>query len=130
MMHAWKSTSPREIRYEETDQLVRVKTSGAIESTTGHRARVGRDQSALIKAVPVADSPSIAIASTVAQPITLPPSTTHAVSGTVTLNPESTETVAFVAAKQPIDTGVAVTVKTRAADLLSGAYVLTLSAEA
>lgn len=73
---------------------------------------------ALIKAVPVADSSSIAIASTVAQPITLPPSTTHAVSGIVTLNPASTETVAFVAAKQTIDTGVTVTVKTRAADLL------------
>jgi len=85
---------------------------------------------AVIKAVPVTTSSSIAIASTVAQPISLPPSTTHTVSGIVTLNPPNSEIVAFLAAKQTVDTGVTVTVKTRAAELMGGAYVLTLPVEA
>ena len=85
----------------------------------------------VIKAVPVASPTSIAVASTAAQPITLPTSTTHTVTGTVTLSPASTiETVAFATAKQLVDTGVAVTVKTEAADLTNGTYSLTLPAQA
>ena len=85
---------------------------------------------AVIKAVPIASPTSIVVASTAAQPITLPTSITHTVSGIVTLNPASTtETVAFVTAKQLVDSGVAVTVKARAADL-NGNYSLTLPAQA
>jgi len=85
---------------------------------------------AVIKAVPIASPTSIVVASTAAQPITLPISITHTVSGIVTLNPASTtETVAFVTAKQLVDSGVAVTVKARAADL-NGNYSLTLPAQA
>ena len=85
---------------------------------------------AMITSVPIANSSFIAVVSTNVQPITLPASVTHTVSGRVTLNPASTtDTVGFVAAKQTFG-GATVTVKSVAAELFGGAYSLTLPAEA
>jgi hypothetical protein len=82
---------------------------------------------AVIAAVPVTSTTSIAILSSSAVPITLPLSATHIVSGTATLNPASPTEVAYVAAKQAIGTAPIATVKFVAADdLASGAYSLIL----
>jgi hypothetical protein len=81
---------------------------------------------AVIGAVPVASSTSLVVVSTNATPITLPDSASHNISGTVTLDPASSTEVAFVAAKQTFSSGPTVTVKSQAADLLSGDYTLTL----
>lgn len=84
---------------------------------------------AVIAAVPVASSTSIAILSSSGVPITLQPSATHIVSGTATLNPASSTEVAYVAAKQAVGTVPIVTVKFVAADdstLPPGAYLMTL----
>ena len=83
---------------------------------------------AVISGVPV-PNPAAAgstITSTSNAPISLPTSTVHNLSGTITLNPTSTTTVAFLAAKQAIPAGPTVTVKLTGADLLSGAYSLSL----
>jgi hypothetical protein len=83
---------------------------------------------AVISGVPV-PNPAVAgstITSTSNAPISLPTSTVHNLSGTITLNPTSTTTVAFLAAKQAIPAGPTVTVKLTGADLLSGAYSLSL----
>ncbi len=86
---------------------------------------------AVITAVPVANDTFIAVAGTLVQPITLEPSAMHTLTGTVTLNPASTtETVAFVTAKQTLGNGVTVTVKTKSATLMGGNYSLALPAEA
>ncbi len=85
---------------------------------------------AQIQGVPVASSSSVATVGTTAQPITLPTSTTHTISGVVTLDPASPDTVIFVTAKQTIAAGGSVTVKTTSADLLNGMYALTLPAGA
>lgn len=89
----------------------------------------------VIAAVPVATSTSITVVSTGAAPITLPFSTTtpatRNISGTVTLNPPSTtDEAVYVAAKQTFGSSPTVTVKSQAADLLSGAYTLTLPFDA
>ena len=82
---------------------------------------------AVIAAVPVATATSIVVVSTGVTPITLPVSGTRMISGSVTLNPASPDTVAYVAAKQTFGTAPTVTVKSVAADeLASGAYSLTL----
>jgi len=82
---------------------------------------------AVIDAVPVASSTSIVMVSTHATPISLPASTTQNIRGNATLNPASTtEEVIFVAGKQTFVSGPTVTVKSQAADLLSGAYTLIL----
>ncbi len=81
---------------------------------------------AVIAGVPVTSASTITAVSTAAARLALPPlSATQSVSGTVTLNPTSTE-VASVAAKQTFGTGPTVTVLEQAVDLLSGNYVLTL----
>ena len=81
---------------------------------------------AIIGTVPVASSGSFAMVSTNAAPISLPSSTTRSISGNVTLSPASaTDEVIFVAAKH-ISGAEQVTVKSRAADLDSGAYTLIL----
>lgn len=86
---------------------------------------------AVIAAVPVASTTSIAILSSSAVPITLPLSATHIVSGTATLNPASSTEVAYVAAKQAIGTVPIATVKSVAADdLAPGTYTLTLPVSA
>jgi hypothetical protein len=85
---------------------------------------------AVISGVPVSSSTGTAgstITSTSALPISLPTSTMHNLSGTITLNPVSTGTVAYLAAKQTFTAGPTITVKTQGADLLSGAYSLALS---
>lgn len=80
---------------------------------------------AVIATVPVA-SATMVVVSTNGARIDLPASTTRSIDGTVTLNPASSSVAAFVAAKQTFASGPTVTVKYRAADLLSGAYALTL----
>jgi hypothetical protein len=88
---------------------------------------------AVIAGVPVSNVTSsalVTIVSTSSAPITLLTSTVHHLSGTVTLNPPSTTTVAFVATTQTFTGGgPTVTVKTTAADMLTGAYALALPAE-
>jgi len=82
---------------------------------------------AVIAAVPVASSTSVVMVSTNSTPIALPVSTSQSISGNATLNPVSTtDEVIFVAAKQTFDGGPTVTVKSHAADLLSGEYMLTM----
>lgn len=83
---------------------------------------------AVIAGVPVVSASSIVAVSTSPAPVVLPASVSHAISGTVTLNPASaTEEVAYVAAKQTLGSGPIVTVKSQGADLLSGAYALDLA---
>ena len=81
---------------------------------------------AVIAAVPVPTATSIVLVSTNVAPITLSASGTHKISGTVTLNPVNPTTVAYVAAKQTVGTTPTVTVKSVAADDLTGNYALTL----
>ena len=84
---------------------------------------------AVIAAVPVVSTTSVAILSNTVTPITLPISSTHIVSGTAILNPTSSTEVAYVAAKQTFSTAPIVTVKFVAADDSTtppGAYGLTL----
>lgn len=85
---------------------------------------------AVIIDVPVADQSAVAVLSTSAQPLTLPDSRTRMISGTVLLNPASTtNTVPFVTAKQS-GNATTISVKSDAADLLDGTYLLTLPIEA
>jgi hypothetical protein len=80
--------------------------------------------SAVIANVPVTSS--MVRISTVAEPISLPTSATHTVSGTAVLNPDSTTEVAYVDAKQAVGSSM-VTIKSVAADdTYGGAYSLTL----
>lgn len=79
---------------------------------------------AVISAVPIASTTSVVNVSESAMPITLPGSTTHVVSGTVTLNPASLTETAYVEAKQAVPP--AVTVKFQAADLSTGTYSMVL----
>jgi hypothetical protein len=83
---------------------------------------------AVISGVPVPSTGTgSTITSTSAEPISLPTSTVHNLGGTITLNPTSTTTVAFLAAKQTFTpAGPTVTVKSTGADLLTGAYSLAL----
>jgi hypothetical protein len=82
---------------------------------------------AVIAAVPVADSASLVAISTEADPIVLPVSATRTVSGRATLNPPgAADEAVVVAARQTFGGGPTVTVKWQAADLLTGAYALNL----
>ncbi len=82
---------------------------------------------AVMTGVQVADITSIVPLSTGAAPVTLPPSATQKVDGTVTLDPVSAGTDASVAAKQTFGASPTVTVKSVIADeLAGGAYELTL----
>jgi len=86
---------------------------------------------AVIAAVPITSDSSIVSISSGAAPVSLPASASHGISGVVTLNPVSTtDEVAFVAAKQTFGSVQTVTAKSQAADLLTGAYSLTLPAGA
>lgn len=83
----------------------------------------------VIAGVPVTATTStsiVTVVSTSLAPITLPTSTMRTVSGTVILNPANASTVAFVASKQTFSGGPTVTVKKQAADMLTGAYSLSL----
>jgi hypothetical protein len=82
---------------------------------------------AVISGVPVSSATGTAgstIISTSALPISLPTSTMHTISGSITLNPPSSTTIAFIATKQTFTPGPTVTVKSQGADMLSGAYSL------
>ena len=91
----------------------------------------------VIAAVPVTSPTSVTSVSTQVAPISLPVSTTTPVtgniSGKVTLNPAATSTdeAAYLVAKQTFGSpSLTVTVKSQYADLLSGAYALTLPFDA
>ena len=91
------------------------------------------DESAtvVIGSVPVGSTTSVVMISGQAEPILLPPSATRNVSGKATLNPASaTEEPIFVSAKQTFGSDLKVTVRSRAADLESGDYTLTLPTRA
>lgn len=82
---------------------------------------------AVIAAVPVVSSTSVAVLSSTVAPISLPVSTTRSVSGMANLYATNPTATAYVAAKQAFGTAPVVTVKSVAADdLTSGAYMLTL----
>jgi hypothetical protein len=126
--------------------MVTAQQSGEVVRTTAPNAQTGEfllarlapgtydvvftangRATAVIASVPVATATSIVVVSTGVTPITLPVSGTRMISGSVTLNPASPDTVAYVAAKQTFGTAPTVTVKSVAADeLASGAYSLTL----
>jgi len=80
---------------------------------------------AVIAAVPVATTTSVVNVSVSGTPITLPSSTTHKISGTITLNPTSSTVVAYAAAQQAVSSVPVVTVESQAANDL-GTYSLTL----
>ena len=87
---------------------------------------------AVIAAVPVANSTSITTVSTSGAPITLNASTTHNIDGTVTLSPATDDEPVFLAAKQSFVSGPTVSVKSQVAMLLTNppigdfSYTLTL----
>jgi hypothetical protein len=72
---------------------------------------------AVITGVPVSPAPSITAISTEAEPIPLNSSTTHSIGGTVTLDPATDEAAVFIAAKQALDGGPTVTVKSQVASV-------------
>jgi len=81
----------------------------------------------VIAAVPVMTATEVVLVATNALPITMLPSTTHTITGNVTLNPSNPDEVAaYVAAKQTLGGGTTVTVPSRAANLLTGDYTLVL----
>ena len=76
---------------------------------------------AVIAAVPVASSTSITTVSTSGAPITLSGSTTHDIGGAVTLNnPATDDETVVVAAKQALNGGPTVTVKSQTANVVDG----------
>lgn len=94
---------------------------------------------AVIAAVPVPSSTSITTVSTSGAPIpvvtppTLEASATHNIGGTVTLNPATDDETVLVAAKQALNSGPTVTVKSQVATVITAtvptgdyAYALTL----
>lgn len=86
---------------------------------------------AVIAGVPVTMATSTSLmtmVSTTAEPITMPTSTMHNISGTVVTSPTiTTTTVASVASLQTFTTGPTVTVKSTEADLVSGgSYTIAL----
>jgi hypothetical protein len=76
----------------------------------------------VIGSVPVTATGTTAV-STAAAPLSLAPSSTASISGTVTATPATTEAI-YVSAKQTLSTGRAVTIKYQGADLTNGAYTL------
>jgi hypothetical protein len=87
---------------------------------------------AVISGVPVPTSTSITTISTNGIPFTLQTSTSQNITGTVTLNPADDDGTVNVAAKQTLNPGPTVTVKSQTAAVLSGSptgdyqYALTL----
>ena len=86
----------------------------------------------VITAVPVPSETSITDVSTSGAPITLGTSSTHTISGMVTLNPPTDDETILVAAKQAFGGGPTVTVKSQPGSLVDGpptgdsSYTLTL----
>jgi hypothetical protein len=87
---------------------------------------------AVISGVPVSSSTSITTISTSSTPFTLPTSATQNINGVVTLNPADDDATVIVAAKQTLNPGPLVTVKSQVAALIAGnpvgdySYALTL----
>jgi hypothetical protein len=77
----------------------------------------------VIGSVPVTATGTTAV-STTAAPLTLAPSNTGSISGTVIMNPPSSTEAAYVAAKQSFASGTTVTIKYQGADLATGAYTI------
>jgi hypothetical protein len=82
----------------------------------------------VIAGVPVTDATSTVPVSTQIEPINPPLSAvgTATIDGTVTLNPANADVVAYVTAKQTLNPGPTVTVKSQPADQLDGSYSLVL----
>lgn len=76
---------------------------------------------AVIAAVPVEPAPVITAISTSAAPFTLQTSTAQSISGTVTLDPPDDDGTVIVAAKQTLNSGPTVTVKSVVANVLDTA---------
>jgi hypothetical protein len=74
---------------------------------------------AVIAAVPVASTTSITTISTSTASFTLQPSNSQSISGTVTLNPSDDDGTVIVAAKQSLNGGPTVTVKSQIAMVLT-----------
>jgi Domain of unknown function (DUF4382) len=87
---------------------------------------------AVISEVPVSSTTSITTISTSGTPFTLAASSTQNINGTVTLNPADDDGTVIVAAKQTLNPGPTVTVKSQVAALIAGnpvgdySYALTL----
>jgi hypothetical protein len=87
---------------------------------------------AVISGVPVSSTTSITTISTSGTPFTLAASSTQNINGTVTLNPADDDGTVIVAAKQTLNPGPTVTVKSQVAALIAGnpvgdySYALTL----
>ncbi|HSQ50336.1 MAG TPA: DUF4382 domain-containing protein [Nitrospiraceae bacterium] len=76
---------------------------------------------AVIAAVPVDPAPVITIISTSAAPFSLANSSSQAITGKVTLSPADDDGTVIVAAKQKLDSGLIVTVKSVVASVLDSA---------
>lgn len=76
---------------------------------------------AVIATVPVEPAPVITTISTSAAPFSLANSLNQAITGTVTLSPEEDDGTVIVAAKQTLDSGLTVTVKSVVASVLDSA---------
>jgi hypothetical protein len=86
----------------------------------------------VVSGVPVSSTTSITTISDSGTPFSLPPSPTQNINGTVALDPPDDEAAVFVAAKQSLDSGPTVTVKSQIGAPITGnpigdyAYILTL----
>jgi len=134
-----------------TNVRVSAQQSGNIVRETGMNAQTGEfflahldpgnydvvitadnHATAVISGVPVSSTTSITTISTSGAPFTLLASATQNINGTVTLNPADDEATVIVAAKQTLNPGPTVTVKSQVAALISGnpvgdySYALTL----
>ena len=114
-----QSTAPNQYTGEFTLARLDSGDYDVVVTADGHAT-------ALIRGVPAASSSSTATIGTSAQPFTLPRSTSHTISGAITLNPVSPGTVILVTAKQAIVPGSYVLVKSDSADLADANYALTL----
>lgn len=122
-----------------TNVLVSAQVSGAIVRATVPNSVTGKfflarldpvqydvvitadgHATSVIAGVPVASNTSTTIISTQAVPILLQPSTTRTIGGTVTLNPPTDDPTVLVAAKQSLNGGPTVTVRSQPATLIAG----------
>ena len=116
-----QSTAPNQYTGEFTLARLDSGDYDLVVTADGHAT-------ALIRGVPA--SSSTATIGTSAQPFNLPQSTSHTISGTITLNPVSADTVILVTAKQAIVAGSYALIKSDSADLADANYALTLPVEA
>lgn len=115
---AMLASAPALTMAEQYMMQPRVPSDRAARWICRHR-RLGRATS-VIAGVPVSSATSITIIGTEPAPITLQPSTTQSINGTVTLNPADDDGTVIVAAKQTLNPGPTVTVKSLTATLSTG----------